>query len=318
MENLGLSGVAFTYGLQANLKSVRAAEFGALCPIMEDFQGAPRFKGDLILKLKNAGRLEPYRFYHQLHYALLPYIYTYAHIAHETGMPIVRAMVLEFQNDPNVLDKDLQYMFGGALLVAPIVAEKKVSRSVYLPAGEWIDYWNDQVYRGPKEMAYTSPLEQIPLFVRTGSIIPMQPPMHYVGEKPVDPLILHIYPKGKSHFTLYEDDGETEAYRGGAFSETPFEVEQGQSAVKIEIGKSEGTYQGKRHQRSYLLKLHGVSRPGKVLWNGKLLTRGQEGGDQKSSAWWYDRPKHLLTVRIRPVGEKEKAEIVFEKIKSRL
>ena len=318
VENLGLSGVAFTYGLQANLKGVRAAEFGMFCPIAEDFQGAPRFKGDLILKLKKENKLKPYRFYHQLHYALMPYIYTYAHIAHETGLPIVRALVLEYQNDPNVYNKDLEYLFGKELLVAPIIEEEKATRNIYLPKGKWIDYWNGKSYDGPTNISYTAPLDQIPLFVRAGAIIPLQPKMEYTGQKAVDPLTLDIYPFKKSKFTLYEDDGETEAYRTGSFALTSFGCDQEKSMIVVKIGKSKGEYEGKLTKRSYILKLHGLSLPGKIVEGKKIIKQynSMKKYEQKANAWWYDSKNRIVFIRIGPVLQNQEVKISLKDVRS--
>jgi len=149
-----------------------------------------------------------FRFYAKLRYRLLPYIYSYAYVASNTGLPILRAMVLEYQDDPNTFDKDLQYMFGSELLVAPICDETS-SREIYLAKGKWIDYWNQKEYEGPKTINYRAPLNILPLFVKDNSIIPMGPEISYVGEKPADPLTLDIYVSEKAEFKLYDDEEVT-------------------------------------------------------------------------------------------------------------
>jgi alpha-D-xyloside xylohydrolase len=146
-----------------------------------------------------------FRSYAKLRYRLLPYIYSYAHVASHTGLPTLRAMILEYQDDSNTFDKDLQYMFGSELLVAPICDESS-SKEVYLPKGKWIDYWNKKEYEGPKTINYRAPLNILPLFVRENSIIPMGPQISYVGEKPTDPVTLDIYVSEKAEFKLYDDE----------------------------------------------------------------------------------------------------------------
>jgi alpha-D-xyloside xylohydrolase len=146
-----------------------------------------------------------FRSYAKLRYRLLPYIYSYAHVASNTGLPILRAMVLEYQGDSNTFDKDLQYMFGSELLVAP-VCDESLTKEIYLPEGKWVDYWNKKEYEGPTTIDYRAPLNILPLFVKENSIIPMGPEISYVGEKPTDPLTLDIYVSEKAEFKLYDDE----------------------------------------------------------------------------------------------------------------
>merc|ERR1711957_989725 len=164
---------------------------------------------------------EPYtainRMYLKLKAALTPYFYTLSRTAYDTGVPPVRAMALEFPSDNSTLTNNtgsaMQFMAGPFFLVAPVyrpLAQSAVRDGIYLPAGEWVDYWNGSVISGPKTIdGYPAPLEKLPLFVRGGAIIPMWPAMSYPGERLPDPLTLDVYPSGESHFDLYEDDGVT-------------------------------------------------------------------------------------------------------------
>lgn len=104
------------------------------------------------------------------------------------------------------------------LLVASVVEEGARSRSVYLPEGAWYDVWSDEAVRGPTSVEVEAPLERIPVFVRAGAVVPTGPTMHYVGERPRDPLTLHVYPPGGSEehtSLLYEDDGHTYGFQEG-------------------------------------------------------------------------------------------------------
>lgn len=202
-------------------------------------------------------------------------------------------MVLEYQDDPKVYSQDLQYFFGKELLVAPICT-KTSSREVYLPAGEWTDYFTGTKYQGPKTITYQSPLDRIPVFVRAGAIIPMGPEVNYVGEKPADPLTLDIYPSGTSSFTLYEDDGISYDYEKGVFAVTDITCTAGSGVITVGIDKKKGEY--KTAGRSYILKLNGIGEPNDVAAGGKSLKPCADAQqfESASTGWWYDSVKKTL------------------------
>jgi len=159
-----------------------------------------------------------------LHYKLLPYWYSIAWQAHNTGLPGWRHLVLDYQNDTKVYAVDDQMMVGDNFLFAPITDEG-TSRSIYFPQGTWYNYFTGEQIDGPKTLAYTVPYDQTPLFVKAGGIIPSGPDLQYVDEKALNPLTLEVYPptNGVSSYTLYEDDGKSLAYYSdSAFSTTTF------------------------------------------------------------------------------------------------
>lgn len=145
-----------------------------------------------------------FRKYVTLRYRLLPYIYSCAARAVATGRPLMRPLLLDYQDDPTTHTLDLQYLFGEAFLVAPVFSPV-ATLPIYLPSGRWIDFWNKQTYAGPGWIHVNAPLEKLPLFVREGAIIPMGPALQYVEEKPLDPLTLDIYPAGEGAFTLLDE-----------------------------------------------------------------------------------------------------------------
>ena len=140
---------------------------------------------------------ETYRQFVGLRYALLPYIYSYSRIAHDTGLPLVRGMYLEYPDQEPAYASDQQYMFGRELLVAPVTKPgngKPVKTEVFLPAGDdWFDYFTGDIYEGGRKIVHECPIERMPLFVRAGSIMPMGPKMDYSDQAPVDPLTLDVY-----------------------------------------------------------------------------------------------------------------------------
>jgi alpha-D-xyloside xylohydrolase len=171
------------------------------------------------------------RRYLKLRYRLLPYIYSQAVQSAQTGLPMARAMVLEYQDDPATYPLDLQYLFGDSFLVAPVVRRDNRCR-VYLPAGEWLDYWTKEMVSGPCWLDLVAPLERLPLWVRAGEIIPMGPEMAHSGEGPLDPLALEIYrPQGEASTVIHQEDR----------ADIPVRYAQRANALTVEIGPSPGT-----------------------------------------------------------------------------
>jgi alpha-glucosidase (family GH31 glycosyl hydrolase) len=227
---------------------------------------------------------EPYtsynRKYLKLKMRLTPYIYTYSREAHETGVPTVRAMVLEFPGDPATWSKRTQYQFmsGEWLLVAPVYQDSIIRDDIYLPAGKWIDYWDGTEINGPTVLnGYPAPLDKLPMFVKAGAIIPMYPEMLYDRERPKDPVTLDVYPFGASSFNLYEDDGATQAYRKEEFARTLIEVESPKSLdepsaqISIRVGAAKGKYDGMPERRSYVVDVHIPARPASVRLGTRQL-----------------------------------------------
>lgn len=142
--------------------------------------------------------------YVTLRYRLLPYLYSCAARTVETGRPLMRPMLLDYQDDPTTHTLDLQYLLGEDLLVAPALAPE-ADVQLYLPKGRWIDYWTKQTFAGPGWTTVHAPLDTLPLFVREGAIIPMGPEMQHTDEKALDPLTLDIYPADEGSFVLLDE-----------------------------------------------------------------------------------------------------------------
>jgi alpha-D-xyloside xylohydrolase len=158
--------------------------------------------------------------YLRLRYQLMPYIYSLAWQAHQTGAPFMRGLFMDFGSDPNVTDIRDEYMFGPALLVAPVVEQGATSRKVYLPAGaDWYNFWTNERLHGGQMINAQAPIDMIPLFVRAGSILPMGAAVESTNQKQAIEKVL-IYPGADSRFTLYSDDGRTYAYEQGEFQTT--------------------------------------------------------------------------------------------------
>lgn len=151
----------------------------------------------------------------KLRYALIPYIYSLGYDTYRSGAPFMRALFMDFPNDPKVATIGDQYMFGPAFLVAPVTDQGVVERPVYLPAGaDWYDYWTNRRYTGGQTITAAAPIDRIPLFVRAGSIVPLGAAVPSTATK--QPLAsIRVYPGRSTSFTLYDDDGVTNDYRAG-------------------------------------------------------------------------------------------------------
>jgi len=158
---------------------------------------------------------EIFRRYAELRYRLIPYIYSEAVECARSGQPIVRALVLDYQEDPTTHTIDDQYLFGRDMLVAPIL-DAGNSRRLYLPQGQWMDYWTGEKLDGGRWIRAVAPLEVVPLYVRAGSIVPFGPLMQHVDERPCDPLTVAIYAPTEGHRYLIHDEDRPDidiAYR---------------------------------------------------------------------------------------------------------
>jgi alpha-D-xyloside xylohydrolase len=150
--------------------------------------------------------------YLKLRHQLLPYTYSLAYRSYQTGAPYMRALFMDFPGDPKAANIPDEYMYGPALLVAPVSEQGATSRDVYLPAGtDWYNYWTKERYHGGQSITVNAPIDTLPLFVRAGSILPLGPPAANAEKKEVIAK-LQVWPGADADFALYQDDGETYAY----------------------------------------------------------------------------------------------------------
>jgi alpha-D-xyloside xylohydrolase len=158
--------------------------------------------------------------YLRLRYAVMPYIYSMAYRAYQTGAPYMRALFMDFPNDPNVDGIGDEYMFGPAFLVAPVTSQGMTTKQVYLPTGtDWYNYWTHELYRGGQTITAAAAIDTLPLFVRAGSIIPMGSAIESTQQKQTI-VKIQVWPGADASFTLYRDDGKTYGYEKGSFELT--------------------------------------------------------------------------------------------------
>jgi alpha-glucosidase len=205
----------------------------------------------------------------ELRYELLPHLYQVMREASETGVPAMRPLFLEFPDDPQTYGMDDQFMFGRDLLVAPVLREAATAREVYLPAGDWYDYWTGNRVTGGRHLTVPVTIESIPLFVRAGSFVFRQPVVQHTGEMAGQPLTITAYPAGLSEATLYEDDGRSLAYRSGAFARRRFSQRREATRTQLEVSAVEGSWRSPT--RDLVLRVRPEGPPTRVLLDGAAL-----------------------------------------------
>ena len=242
------------------------------------------------------------RWYLKLKSEIMPYAYSIAHEAVD-GMPMIRAMMLEW---PNVYTLGTatryQYMYGPWFLVAPVYQQtaaddegNDIRDGIYLPEGEWIDYFSGEMYEGGRVINnYEAPLWKLPLFVRNGAVIPMTNPNNNVSQIDRTLRIYEIYPSGHTSFTEYDDDGTTEAYRRGEFATTSIESEAVGDRVTVTIHPSDGGFAGFERMKRTELRINVTAEPDgvKAYVDGRRVKLRKAASAEEfaaaDNAWYYE------------------------------
>jgi alpha-glucosidase (family GH31 glycosyl hydrolase) len=176
------------------------------------------------------------RKYLELRYQLLPYLYSVARESHETGMPIIRAMWLHYPDDREAIDRGDQYLWGREILVAPVTSPGASTRRLYLPRGDWYDFWTGERMSGGRQIERPVDLQTLPLYVRAGAILPFGPVKQYVEENVAAPLTIRIYPGADGCFVLYSDDGVSFDHERGQFMRLMITWNDVRRELRLELG----------------------------------------------------------------------------------
>jgi alpha-glucosidase len=229
-----------------------------------------------------------------LRYRLLPYVYTLMHQAASVGSPPMRPMQYAYPHDDRYADEERQFMFGDGLLVAPVLEEGATSREVRLPAGLWYDFWTGTEHRGERTIRVEAPPERIPLLVRAGAIIPMQPPVQYVGERSRDTLMLQVYcaEAGQDSSLYYEDDGHSFAYREGVYFRRHILQRIGEDSAAIILRESHGTF--RPPPRTILVEAFGLRFVPRAVAVNAAEYSISETAPPTLGVWSYDRSRRAL------------------------
>jgi alpha-glucosidase len=305
--NLGLSGyplvgadVGGFVGTPPPDLLTRWFEAAAFSPIFRDHTG------------KGTGDQEPWvhgpeqenirRRYVELRYRLLPYIYTVAEEASRTGTPIVRPVFLEYPGAEDFYTEAAsgfqpQFLFGRDFMVAPRGTEMLDSYDVPLPPGEWYNYWTGERMAGNKKLPIKAKLDELPLFVRGGSIVPQQPLVQNTAETPKGALELLIYPGTDCQGSIYLDDGNTFAYRKGVFLRQSFTCAEDGTRLQVKIEKPEGTYVP--WWQEYALSIYGASSgPKRITVDGQPIPTFEYDAEMKKVSFRVPRSGEALQLEI--------------------
>lgn len=222
----------------------------------------------------------------QLRYRLLSYLYSYAAAARETGLPVVRPLVLEYQNDPSVSDVDLQYLLGEELLVAPVFDESG-RVDIYFPDGDdWVDYWTGERYDGGQTLRREVPLDRMPLFVRAESVLPLHESSQTVEEGTPDEVTLRVTPATRgdtqTSFNFYDEDR-------GEFVDVGCSILKGEIDIAIDSGERTGIFQVE------IVDVEHV--PDAVRANGTNCEHVDEAPGE--GEWTYDAEAETVHVNLR-------------------
>ena len=233
--------------------NVRWFQFGAFVPLFRSHGQNPYRE---IYNIADEGS-EVYNsmvYYTRLRYRLMPYIYSEAGKQYHDHNTLMRGLVMDFPNDITAINLNDQYMFGPGLLVSPVHEEGATTRDVYLPEGTgWFDFYTGKTYQGGQTITADAPLSRMPLFVKTGTILPTGPAIQTVYEQPDAPLLLTIYAGADGDYTLYEDDGKTYGYEQGAFSTIHFSWDDANSTLAI--SERQGEFEGMVEQRDIRVRV---------------------------------------------------------------
>jgi alpha-D-xyloside xylohydrolase len=187
--------------------------------------------------------------YDRLRYRLMPYIYSMAWMVTNTGYTPMRALAMDFQPDSQALNTGDQFMYGPAILVAPVTEPGADTRRIYLPKATWYDFWTGRAQTGGATITTAAPLDRMPLFVRAGSILPMGPDLQYAAEKPADPIELRVYRGADGAFALYEDENDGYNYEKGLYATIP--VQWTEASKTLTIGERNGRFTGMLEGRTF-------------------------------------------------------------------
>jgi len=254
-----------------------------------------------------------------LRYALIPYIYTAARVAYDTGLSICRPLYYDYPEAAEAYEFKDEYLFGSDMLVTPVAAavseeSRLAKKSIWLPPGTWIEWFTGTTLEGPAKIERSFALNEIPVYVKAGAIVPMQPKMRYTGEKPVDPLILTVFPGASGETRVYNDAGNTPGYKASEFAWTTVRhARLDDGTRKIEVFPVEGNYPGMLAARGYEIRLPMTLPPsrdfGTVRANGANIPYS---GDGSAPGWRYDGTSLTTVISLPRTSVNQKMDVLVK------
>ena len=228
------------------------------------------------------------RRYFRLRARLVPYLYTFSWQAHELALPLLRPLYLEWPDLAAAYRHFHEYYLGDEMLVAPVL-QTGGERTVYLPPGQWINFFTGKRYRGGTTFTAHYAVDATPVFVRAGAIIPQRSMARGKARAARGKLTVDVYGDGGGRFELYEDDGISFAYRHGDYALTPMTYRTSDGRHRLVIGPTTGSFAGQRDKREYEVRIHAAHRPASITTDGGRAVH-----------WHWDAGKSTADVSLPP------------------
>ncbi len=247
---------------------IRWSEFAVFVPLTTPFaQPENPSRNFAFLVSERADSI--FRNYAQMKMKLFPYIYTYAHKSRLDGVNTIRL----------IPGHPYQYLFGESYLVAPVYEQGQKQRAVFLPEGNsWVNYYSGETFSGGQTIMVDTPIDQIPLFVKQGSIIPQRKYARSIESGTNDLLELHIYPGKAGQFTLIEDDGSSNDYLKGIYAKTEMLLDVEENSLALEVLPVSGFYESMKEDRKWEVMVFTEKQPSSVKLNGKTISFDAKDG----------------------------------------
>jgi hypothetical protein len=239
--------------------------------------------------------------YLRLRESLVPYLYTAARQTYDTGLPMTRALYLDWPEQDEAYRHGTEYMLGDSMLVAPVTTPGlSTTEPVWFPPGTWTDFFTGATFRGPVSRTVAATPDHMPVYVRAGGIVARAPAAANVAKQAKDRLTLTVFPHASGATSVYADAGEGLAYRAGQYARIPVRYDEGRRLAGLTVGPVAGTYAGAPAARRYTVAFASVGRPHVVMVSGR------------PAPWSYDSAKHVLTVEVPATANNRRVTVVHD------
>ena len=293
----GFHGARIDFDLYA-----RWLEFGAFSPLLRMHSAhANPIEGNVRMPWLYGPRgVALMRKYFTARIQLLPYLYTYTYLAHRDALPLLRPLYLAYPSLEEAYHESHEYLLGESLLVAPVL-DPSGDVTLWLPPGQWVDFFTGKRYDGDRRFSAHYAVDETPVFVRAGALIPQQEAGTASDSHPLDRLFLDVYPGAAGHFELYEDDGVTLDFDKGESALTPLSYSEGlDGAHTLHIAATRGAYQGQPRERTWQVRIHAAEAPSEVRING-----------HPADGWRWDARRGTAEVAVPSRSIREPVEIAW-------
>jgi alpha-glucosidase len=235
----------------------------------------------------------------ELRYQLMPYLYTGVEEATRTGLPLMRPVFLEYPQASEFYGDNRDFLFGRDLFVAPVTTEMVDAEEISLPPGEWYDYWTSEKHAYKEKISRHPRLEEMPLYVRAGAILPMQPAVQYTGEMPNGSLQLRVYPGNDCRGSLYQDDGHTFAYQKGEILHVNYSCKVSAGSVTVTSSVDKRAFQPWWKSADV------------TVFGAAIAPTEVRVGDGVIHDWHYDGQAHAVTLTVSDAVKNWSVRLTF-------